>query len=203
MLLLVSLCRSGEIWAQESAGQAEVAMQGYYLGGSEQQPLQTAGMAVNTTEFIEGIGLITANLEGYGGDGLRTGTVFAGLEGTPIWGWHWDFMGGDFHFASNLVENPFMNVYTPEIAGRGLRIVMRRTNRTYQLFVGEDTVLEGPRIPFRIVLPQRVTGASMQQKVGERWALGVRFLNLETSPSALTKDPTFFSQAAPTKAPIA
>jgi len=167
-------------------------MQGYYLGGSGTQPIQTAGMAVNATEFIQGLGLITTNLEGYGGDGLRTGNVFAGLEGTPLWGWHWDFMGGDFHFSPNLVENPFMNVYAPEIAGRGLRIVMRRTNRTYQFFVGEDTVLEGPRIPYRIVLPQLVTGASMQQKIGKRWALGLRFLNVDTSPSGLTKDPTFF-----------
>jgi hypothetical protein len=192
MFLLVSLCRSGEIRAQESAGQAEVAMQGYLLAGSGQPLIQTSGMAVNTTQFIEGLGLITANVEGYGSGGFHTGNVFAGLEGTPIWGWHWDFMGGDFHFASNLVENPFSNVYTPEIAARGLRIVMRRTNRTYQFFVGEDTVLEGPRIPFRLVLPQRVMGAAMQQKVGKRWQFGVRFLNLETSPSALTKDPTFF-----------
>jgi hypothetical protein len=36
-------------------------------------------------------------------------------------------------------------------------------------------------------------GASMQQKVGERWAFGVRYLNLATSPSALINDPTYFS----------
>jgi hypothetical protein len=192
ILVLVSICCGGEIRAQESAGQADVAMQGYSLGGSGQQPIQTAGMAVTTTQFIPGLGLMTANVEGYGGEGFRTGNVFAGLEGTPIWGWHWDFMGGDFHFSSNLVENPFSNVYTPELAGRGLRIVMRRTNRTYQFFVGEDTVQEGPRIPFRLVLPQRVMGAAMQQKVGKRWAFGVRFLNLDTSANALRRDPTYF-----------
>ena len=93
------------------------------------------------------------------------------LHGTPIFGWHWDFIGGDFHFTSYMVENPFSNVYSPEIAGRGAQIAMRRTNTTYQFFIGEDTVLEGPRIPFRLILPQRVMGASMQQKVGEQWRL--------------------------------
>jgi hypothetical protein len=192
VFLVVSMFGCGEIRAQESAGQAEVAIEGYDLSGSGQQPIQISGMAVNTSQFIEGLGLFTANVEGYGGNGFRSGNLFAGLQGMPMWGWHWDFMGGDFHFASNLVENPFSNVYTPEIAGRGLRIEMRRTNRTYQFFVGEDTVLEGPRIPFRLMLPQRIMGASMQQKVGAHWAFGVRFLNLDTSPSALTKDPTYF-----------
>src|ERR1035441_2887120 len=99
LFVLVSMCCCDEIRAQGSAGQAEVAMQGYYLGGSGQPLIQTSGMAVNSSQFIEGLGLITANVEGYGGDGFHTGNVFAGLEGAPIWGWHWDFMGGDFHLS--------------------------------------------------------------------------------------------------------
>ena len=191
MFLVASMLFGGEIRAQESAGQAEVAVQGYYMSGSGQSLIQTSGMAENYSQFIDGLGLITTNVEGYGGDGFRTGNLSAGLHGTPIFGWHWDFIGGDFHFTSYMVENPFSNVYSPEIAGRGARIAMRRTNTTYQFFIGEDTVLEGPRIPFRLILPQRVMGASMQQKVGERWAFGARFLKLNTSPSALTSDTTF------------
>ena len=168
-------------------------MQGYYLGGSGQPLVQTSGIAVNTTQFVDGLGLFSVNVEGYGGDGFRTGNLFVGLQGMPSFGWHWDFMGGDFHLLSNLVENPFSNVYTPEIAARGVRIAMRRTNRTYQFFAGEDAVSEGPRIPFRLILPQRVMGATMQQKVGERWSFGVRYLNMETSPTALTQYPTYFS----------
>jgi len=192
MGLVASMLYCGEIRAQESAGQAEVAMQGYYLSGSGQSLVQTSGMAENSSQFIEGLGLFTTNVEGYGGDGFRTGNLFVGLRGTPIWGWHWDFIGGDFHSSSYLVENPFSNVYSPEIAGRGGQIAVRRTNRTYQFYVGDDTVLEGPRIPFRLILPQRIIGASMQQKVGERLSLGVRYMNMETSPSALTSDSTFF-----------
>src|ERR1035437_9173986 len=193
MFLVASMLFGGEVRAQESAGQAEVAVQGYYMSGSGRALIQTSGMAENYSQFIDGLGLITTNVEGYGGDGFRTGNLSAGLHGTPIWGWHWDFTGGDFHFSSYMVENPFSNVYSPEIAGRGALIAMRRTNRTYQFFVGEDTELSGPRIPFRLILPQRVMGASMQQKVGERWVFGVRYLNLATSPNALTEDPTYFS----------
>ena len=192
MFLAAPMLFCCEIRAQESAGQAEVAMQGYYMSGSGQSLIQTSGMAANSTQFIEGLGLLSTNVEGYGGDGFHTGNLSAGLEGTPIWGWHWDFKGGDFHTSSYLVETPFSNVYSPEIAGRGGQIAMRRTNRTYQFFAGEDTVLEGPRIPFRLILPQRIIGASMQQKIGERLALGVRFMNTETSSSGLTSDSTFF-----------
>jgi hypothetical protein len=191
IVLVASMLNCGETRAQESAGQAEVAMQGYYMSGSQQPLIETSGMAENSTQFLPGLGLLTTNIEGYGGDGFRTGNLYAGLQGTPIWGWHWDFIGGDYHFSSYLVENPFSNVYTPEIAGRGAQIAMKRTNRTYQFFVGEDTVLAGERIPFRLILPQRIIGASMQQKVGEHWAFGLRYMNLATSSSALTEDANY------------
>jgi uncharacterized membrane protein YgcG len=176
----------------QTAGEADVAFQGYYLAGTGQPLIETLGPAVNASEFIPGVGLFTANVEGYGGNSLHTGNMFAGLQKVPIWGWHWDFLGGDFHFASNLVKNPFDNIYMPEIAARGLEIAMRRTDRSYQFFVGEETLLGGPRIPYRVLMPQRVLGASMQQKVGKRWQFGLRYLNLSTNPDALTSDPTLF-----------
>ena len=191
MALAALLLLAPGLWAQ-SVGQADVAFQGYYLAGSGQPVIDTFGPAVNTSEFIPGVGLFTANVEGYGGNGLHTGNVYAGLERVPIWGWHWDFVGGDFHFSSNLVKNPFDNIYSPEIAARGLEIAMRRTNRSYEFFVGEETLLGGSRIPYRMLMPQRVLGAAMQQKVGERWEFGLRYLNLSTNPDALTNDPTFF-----------
>ena len=191
MELAALLLLAPGLWAQ-TVGQADVAFQGYYLAGMGQPVIDTIGPAVSTSEFIPGVGLFTANVEGYGGNGLHTGNVFAGIEKVPIWGWHWDFVGGDFHFSSNLVENPFENIYTPEIAARGLQIAMRRKDRSYEFFVGEETLLGGPRIPYRLVMPQRVLGASMQQKVGQRWEFGVRYLNLSTNPDALSSDPTLF-----------
>jgi uncharacterized membrane protein YgcG len=176
----------------QTVGQADVAFQGYYLAGSGQPLTDILGPAVNTSEFIPGVGLFAANVEGYGGNGLHTGNLFAGLERVPIWGWHWDFVGGDFHFASNLVKKPFENIYMPEIAGRGFQIVMRRKDRSYQFFMGDETLLEGPRIPYRALMPQRVLGASVQRKVGKRWEFGVRYLNLSTNPEALSSEPTLF-----------
>ena len=182
----------GEIRAQESAGQAELAIQGYYMSGSGQSMVQTSGMAENSTQFIEGLGLLSTNVEGYGGAGFHAGNLSAGLKELRSGDGTGTFKGGDFHTSSYLVESPFTNVYSPDIAGRGAQISMRRTNRTYQFFVGEDTVLAGPRIPFRLILPQRIIGASMQQKIGEGWTIGVRFMNLATSSSALTDDSTYF-----------
>lgn len=193
LLLFVLMWTAVDLRAQESAGQAEVALQGYYLGGNGQPFTETSGMAENLSEFIEGLGILRIDVEGYGGDGFKTGNMMAGLEGTPLLGWHWDFLGGDFHFSPELAENPFTNVYTPEIAGRGVNIVMRRTNRAYRVFMGEDTVLEGPRIPYRQILPQRVIGGTVEQTISSRWTVGARYLNLVTSAHALTDYPAYFS----------
>ena len=187
--MLAGLCRQG--FAQ-SAGEAEVSLQGYYMGGNGQPLLDTSGMALNLKEFVPGIGLLNANLEGYGGNGFRTGTNFVGLQQAPLWGWKWDFVGGDFQFHYNMVENPFLNVYTPDLSGRGARILVRRKNRSFQFFVGEETLLSGPRVPYRVMLPQLVMGASMWQKVGERWEFGVRYMNLGTNSSVLSTDSTYF-----------
>ena len=193
ILLSLSIlgCLTTEAFAQ-SAGEAEVAFQGYYMGGSAQPLLDTSGMALNFKEFIPGVGLLDGDLEGYGGSGFHSGTNFVGLEQAPLWGWKWDFTGGDFQFHYNMVENPFLNVYTPDISGRGARIVVRRTNRSFEFFVGEENLLSGPRIPYRVMLPQLVMGASMWQKVGKRWEFGVRYMNLGTNSSVLTTDSAYF-----------
>lgn len=176
----------------QSAGEAEVSLQGYYMGGNGQPLVDTSGLALDFKEFIPGIGLLNANLEGYGGGGFRTGTNSVGLQQVPLWGWKWNFEGGDFQFHYNMVENPFLNVYTPDLSGRGARIVVQRKNRSYQFFVGEETLLSGPRVPYRVTLPQLVMGASMWQKVGQRWEFGVRYMNLGTNSSVLSTDSTYF-----------
>jgi len=194
LIVLICLAPGLELSAQtsETAGQAEVAFQSYYLGGSGQPLIGTAGMAVNSSEFIPGVGLLTGTAEGYGSNGFRSGNLVLGLQDASLLGWHWDFVGGDFHFSSNLVDSPFLNIYTPEIAGRGFRVAAKRDNQTYQFFVGEETLLAGPRIPFRVTLPQQVLGASMTQKLGKRWQVGVRYLNFQTDPGTLTRNPELF-----------
>jgi hypothetical protein len=171
----------------EAAGEAELVLQGYYLGGKGQPFTSISGFAGSSSEFLPHIGLLTMGLEGYGSNGLRTGNVYVGLQGVALWNWHWDFTGGDFRFPSDLTTNPFTNLYTPEISARGARVGVKRSNRAYQLFFGEESVLGGPRIPYRTVLPQFVLGATMQQKIGTRWELGARYLNLSSSPDAFTR----------------
>jgi hypothetical protein len=178
-------------WSQ-AAGQADVAFQGYYLSGSGQPLINTSGAAVNLKEFLPGVGLLHAAVEGYGGSGFHTGTSFLGLEQVPLFGWHWDFVGGDSQFSPNLVPNAFTNLYTPDISERGIHVAMKRKGRTYQFFLGDDTLLGGPRIPYRLTMPQRVLGGSLHQKIGQRWQIGVRFLNLDTNPSALANYANFF-----------
>jgi hypothetical protein len=191
ILLLAALSSCGLLHAQ-SSGEADVAFQGYNLSGNGETVFNTTGLAVNTKEFVPGLGLFVGNFEGYGGSGFHTGDNYVGLQGAPIAGWHWDFTGGDFHFDSHMVDNPFPNVYTPDLAARGFRVVMRRKNRSFQFFAGEETLLGGPRIPFRLSMPQQMLGASMQQKVGKRWEFGLRFLNLSSDASSLNSQPEFF-----------
>ena len=157
---------SPEAFAQ-SAGEAEVALQGYYMGGNGQPLLDTSGMAFNFKEFIPGVGLLDGNLEGYGGSGFHSGTNFVGLEQAPLWGWKWDFIGGDFQFHYNMVENPFLNIYTPDIVrARGAN---RRPTQEPQF-----SVFRGRRNPARWAprpLPRDVAATrAWAPRCGRRWA---------------------------------
>jgi len=178
-------------WSQ-TAGQANIAFQGYYLSGSGQPLINASGAAFNVQEFLPGIGVLHAAVEGSGGNGFHTGTMFVGLEQAPIFGWHWDFLGGDSQISSDLLSNSINNIYTPDISTRGISVAMKRKDRSYQVFYGDDTLLGGPRIPYRLKLPQKVFGATMRQEVGEHWKFGVRFLHLDTNASVLTTQTNFF-----------
>src|SRR6266496_2310402 len=103
----------------QTAGDAVVSLQGYYLGGSGQPLTNTSGLAVVSNQFIPGVGLLSTSIEGYGSNGFRSGNLYGALKGYAKWGWHWDLTGGDFRFSANLVENPFTNVYLPELSARG------------------------------------------------------------------------------------
>jgi hypothetical protein len=178
-------------WSQ-TAGQANIAFQGYYLSGSGQPLINASGAAFNVQEFLPGIGVLHAAVEGSGGNGFHTGTMFVGLEQAPIFGWHWDFLGGDSQISSDLLSNSINNIYTPDISTRGISVAMKRKDRSYQVFYGDDSLLGGPRIPYRLTLPQKVFGATMRQEVGEHWKFGVRFLHLDTNASVLTTQTNFF-----------
>ena len=160
----------------------EVATQGYYFGGKGSNASGITGLAVNFRSFVPGVGAISGNFEGYGRDGEPSvGDNYLQLRGFAWLGMRWGITGGDFRVAPSLVEFPFNNIFLPEIAARGVRIESSSMTRQYSVFYGTETLLEGPRVPFRITTPQRVLGGSVVQKLGERLQIGVRALYLSTS----------------------
>lgn len=179
--------------ASHNVGEAEIALQGYYLGGNSQQLIDTSGVALTFREFIGGFGLVSGSLQGYGSQGdLRMGDNFLDLQQLALLGHHLRFTGGDFHISPNLVENPFNNIYNPEIAARGFRMEVSRENQTFGFYVGDETLQDGPRVTFRVPAPQSVIGVFGRQQFGERLQVGMRYLHLSSSESDIEGNPFLF-----------
>ena len=107
-------------------------------------------------------------------------------------GHRWTVTGGDFRTPASLVDFPFYNIFTPEIAARGVRIQATHQDTQYTIFAGEETLTAGPRVPFRILAPQTVIGASAVRKIGKHLAVGGRFLQLSSSAGDIAENPYLF-----------
>jgi len=177
--------------AAESSGQADITLQGYYLGGNSQLPERITGLAFGFRDFFPGLGLIQGNFEGYANGQFQTGDNFLELQGAAWLGRRWSFRGGDFQTSAILVDFPFHNVFTPELTARGLRISTEHGPVTYEFFWGHETVQEGPRVPFRITVPQTEMGAAMRYKLG-RLQAGLRYLRLSSRLDAIQNNPFLF-----------
>ena len=73
--------------SQETRGQADIALQGYYLGGS-QSLSTTSGVSMRFSDFLPGLGLLSGNLESYGSDRMRRWILagfLLGLAGLMRW----------------------------------------------------------------------------------------------------------------------
>lgn len=176
----------------ESAGEVDVALQSYYLGGSSQST-STSGLDLKFNEFVGGFGLVTGSFQGYGNDGnLRTGEDFIDLQRLSFLGQHWRLTGGDFRLSPNLVTNPFTNIYNPEIGARGFRMEVARDKRTYGFFTGHETLQSGPRVTFRVSVPQSLMGGFVQQQVGDRLQLGIRYTHFAASETDIAKHTMLF-----------
>jgi hypothetical protein len=165
-------------------GEAEVALQGYYLGTTSQSLLDTSGMATRFRDFLPGLGILAGSAEAYGSQNqFVTGENFLELRGAPWLGEHWTVTGGDFHAPAAIVEFPFFNIFTPEITARGVQIQATRSDRQYTFFTGMETISAGARLPYRIRTGQRATGASAVRKLGHL-EIGARLLEFATNPNA-------------------
>src|ERR1700693_359286 len=173
----------------EPGGQGEIAFQGYYLGTDSSPLTDITGVAANFRSFFPGLGLLSGNLETYGGQGqFRAGDNHFELSGAAWYGYRWRVTGGDFRVPIALAPFPFTNIFLPELAAEGVKIEAASATRRYTLFYGVETLVAGPRVPFLIRVPQNVLGASMVQQLGEKLEFGVRAIHLSSASAALGLD---------------
>jgi hypothetical protein len=158
--LTVSLLLAGAASASaQTGGQGEIAFQGYYLSGGFNRLTDITGMAANFRTFVPGVGVVTGNIETLGGEGkFRSGNNYLELNGATWYGMRWRLTGGDFNVSTALVSSPFTNTFLPELAGEGFKIEASTPTRRYTFFDGVETLAAGPRVPFRIRVPQKVLG---------------------------------------------
>jgi hypothetical protein len=174
-------------------GQGEVAFQGYYLGGNGQTFLDTSGTAFHFQQFFPTAGILTGSLEAYGSQNrFQTGENFLELRGLP-WGSHyWTFTGGDFRVPATLVEFPFNNIFTPEIDARGVKVQAVHDKTQYTFFYGEETLAAGPRVAYRVMVPQTVMGVSALHRVAQHVMVGARLMQFSANSQAIAANPYLF-----------
>ncbi len=174
-------------------GQGDVAIQGYYMGGDQQTLLNTTGTSFRFTQYLPNIGLFSGSLEGYTSQNrFQTGENFLELKGLPWAGHYWTFTGGDFRAPSSLVEFPFTNIFTPEIDARGVEVQAMHGATQYTFFAGEETLSAGPRVAYRILVPQTVMGVSAVRRVAPHLLVAARWMQFSTSAQSIADNPYLF-----------
>jgi len=177
----------------QNRGQADIALQGFYQGGSSQALLNTTGVAFHFQDFMPGVGYFNGSFEGYGAQNrLQTGETFLELRGAAWRGMHWTITGGDFHTPGTLLESPLTNIFTPEIAARGVRVQASSEHMQYSFFTGQETLTAGPRVPYRVLAPQTLMGVSAVRKVSRNLKVGARLMQFSSSPQAIVENPSLF-----------
>ena len=165
----------------KATGKLRLRLQGYYLGSSNQSLSDITGIATTFRTFFPGFGVASGSIESYGANGrFRSGNNYLDLNGFPLLGLHWRFTGGDFNVPTALIQSPFSNIVLPELGAEGVKIEASHATRRYTLLYGVETLVAGPRVPFRFKVPQNVFAASAVQRIGEKLDLGFRVLNLST-----------------------
>ncbi len=191
-LLLAALALPCPLRAQ-AGGEADIAIQGYYLGGDSQPVTALSGINVSFREYLPVLGLVTGNIEGYDETTRgRVGQNYVTINGLKWKGRRWTLTGGDFRFRTDLVPLPFVNYAYPDIGVRGAKVAMVDGTRQYSVFWGEETLQEGPRISFRVGIGQNVLGATVKQNFGSRLQVGIRYLGLASSEQEVAANPVYF-----------
>ena len=181
----------------QAGGTADIAVQGYYLGGNSQPVTALSGLDISFREYLPKFGFLTGNLEGYADSSRgRAGNNSITAHDLRWKGRRWTITAGDYTFRTAIVPPPFTNYSYPELGARGAKLEMIDGLRQVTVFAGEETLREGPRITFRVHVPQFVTGASVEQTFGGRLLMGIRYLRLSSSQNEIAANRFFFQQGA-------
>lgn len=174
----------------EAPGEADVSLLGYYFGSTSQPLEDSTGVAIAYRQFLSGIGELSVTVQNYGShSGFQSGENVLQLKGVSTLGRHWDFSGGDLRIQTRRIENPFSNIFMPEITARGFEIDSSGSGKAFSIFGGLETLQQGPRLPYRVRAPQNVLGATFQQQF-DKFQVGVRFARF-TSTDAGSSELTF------------
>jgi hypothetical protein len=200
LVALAACALAGAAYAQTvvppagvEGGQGDIAVQGYYMGGNQQTMLNTTGTSFRFSQFLPNIGMLSGSLEGYASQNrFQTGENFLELKGLPWGGHYWTFTGGDFRAPSSLVEFPFNNIFTPEIDARGVEVQAMHGATQYTFFAGEETLSAGPRVAYRILVPQTVMGLSAVRRVAPHLLVAARWMEFSTSAQSIADNPYLF-----------
>jgi len=163
-------------------GVADLALRGYYQGRGAGGFEDISGLGFQFRNFIPGVGVLAGSFEGYRRQGgAEFGDTYLELRGFRWVGRRWTATGGDFRSASSPGEFPIYNLSFPEFNARGVRVEAVNQSGQFSFFLGRETVLAGPRVPFRVTAPQTVLGAEAQRRIGARLVVGARLTRFWTS----------------------
>ena len=197
LALAAALLTAQVLTPQEAGGTADIAVQGYYLGGNSQPLTALSGLSISFREYLPALGLVTGNLEGYEDSAHgRIGQNSVTVHGLKWKGRRWTITGGDFFFRTALIPSPFTNYAYPELGARGAMVEMLDGHRRVTLFWGEETLQSGPRITFRTRVPQSVLGVSIEQSFGARLHVAARYLGLSSGETSVAENPFYFPEGS-------
>lgn len=186
--LLIQLSSGGLLPAQESSGQAQIGFQQYYLRSGSQPIANISGLTASFDQFLPNVGLLSFSLSpALSNNRFRTGENYLRLKGLPWKGQHWTLSGGDIRLPGALLTAPFSNTFIPEIAGSGVAVEATHEGRTFGLFYGMGTISNSPRVVLRLLVPQKLAGFYVRQKVGSRVLIGARFMNFSNDLAAMQR----------------
>ena len=170
----------------ETSGQADIAVQGYYLGVTGVPVSQTTGTSMKFQQLLP-FGLLSGSIEAYGtGPGMRYGENIIELRNMRWRSRQWSVRAGDLRVPTMLLEARLTNIVYPELMVRGAQVTASSKNAEYSIFAGVTTLQDGPRLPFRSALPQQIAGASARYQVSPRVRAAFRSVAFRNNPDRLS-----------------